>query len=155
MVIALIVTPDGFPLGYEVLPGNTADCTTLRDMLRKVEAQYGRANRIWVMDRGIPSEEVLAEMRAADPPVSSIWLAPPRVRLSKLEKHLVTLPWQAAREGRRPTSRSCRRNRSLTCWRKATRASTRNAPCEGASSNGYGRASSNSPPWSLIARNCS
>jgi hypothetical protein len=63
------VTPDGFPLGYEVLPGNTADCTTLRDMLRKIEAQYGKANRVWVMDRGIPSEEVLAEMRAADPPV--------------------------------------------------------------------------------------
>jgi Transposase DDE domain len=77
VVIALVVTPDGFPLGYEVLPGNTADCTTLRDMLRKVEVQYGKANRIWVMDRGIPSEEVLAEMRAASPPVS-YWSAPPR-----------------------------------------------------------------------------
>src|ERR1700681_3030429 len=70
VVIALIVTPEGFPLAYEVLPGNTADCTTLRDMLHKIEAQYGKANRIWVMDRGIPSEEVLAEMRATDPPVS-------------------------------------------------------------------------------------
>ena len=67
VVIALIVTPDGFPLGYEVLPGNTSDKTTLRDMLQKIEAQYGKANRIWVMDRGIPTEEVLAEMRAADP----------------------------------------------------------------------------------------
>jgi hypothetical protein len=75
VVIALIVTPEGFPLGYEVLPGNTADCTTLRDMLRKIEAQYGKANRIWVMDCGIPTEEVLAEVRAADPP---IWSAPPR-----------------------------------------------------------------------------
>jgi transposase len=98
VVIALIVTPDGFPLGYEVLPGNTADCTTLRDMLRKIEAQYGKANRIWVMDRGIPSEEVLAEMRAADPPVSYL-VGTPKGRLSKLEKHLVTLPWQAVREG--------------------------------------------------------
>jgi len=70
VVIALIVTPDGFPLAYEVLPGNTADCTTLRDALRKIEAQYGRAERIWVMDRGIPTDEVLAEMRQADPPVS-------------------------------------------------------------------------------------
>ena len=52
VVIALIVTPEGFPLGYEVLAGNTADCTTLRDMLRKIEAQYGKANRVWVMDRG-------------------------------------------------------------------------------------------------------
>jgi transposase len=98
VVIALIVTPDGFPLGYEVLPGNTADCTTLRDMLRKIETQYGKANRVWVMDRGIPSEEVLAEMRAADPPVSYL-VGTPKGRLSKLEKHLVTLPWQAVREG--------------------------------------------------------
>ena len=98
VVIALIVTPAGFPLGYEVLPGNTADCTTLRDMLRKIEAQYGKANRIWVMDRGIPSEEVLAEMRTADPPVSYL-VGTPKGRLSKLEKHLVTLPWQAVREG--------------------------------------------------------
>jgi hypothetical protein len=98
VVIALIVTPDGFPLGYEVLPGNTADCTTLRDMLRKIEAQYGKVNRVWVMDRGIPTEEVLAEMRAADPPVSYL-VGTPKGRLSKLEKHLVTLPWQAVREG--------------------------------------------------------
>jgi hypothetical protein len=98
VVIALIVTPDGFPLGYEVLPGNTADCTTLRDMLRKVEAQYGKANRVWVMDRGIPSEQVLAEMRAASPPVSYL-VGTPKGRLSKLEKGLVTLPWQAVREG--------------------------------------------------------
>jgi Transposase DDE domain len=98
VVIALIVTPDGFPLGYEVLPGNTADCTTLRDMLRRIEAQYGKANRVWVMDRGIPSEEVLAEMRAADPPVSYL-VGTPKGRLSKLEKRLVTLPWQTVREG--------------------------------------------------------
>ncbi len=98
VMIALIVTPEGFPLGYEVLPGNTADCTTLRDMLRKIEAQYGKANRVWVMDRGIPTEEVLAEMRAADPPVSYL-VGTPKGRLSKLEKHLVTLPWQAVHEG--------------------------------------------------------
>jgi hypothetical protein len=98
VVIALIVTPDGFPLGYEVLPGNTADCATLRDALRKIEAQYGKANRVWVMDRGIPSEEVLAEMRAADPPVSYL-VGTPKGRLSKLEKYLVKLPWQAVREG--------------------------------------------------------
>jgi transposase len=98
VVIALIVTPEGFPLGYEVLPGNTSDKTTLRDMLQKIEAQHGKANRIWVMDRGIPTEEVLAEMRAADPPVSYL-VGTPKGRLSKLEKHLVTLPWQAVREG--------------------------------------------------------
>jgi Transposase DDE domain len=98
VVIALIVTPEGFPLAYEVLPGNTADCTTLRGVLRKIEAQYGKAQRIWVMDRGIPTEEVLAEMRQADPPVSYL-VGTPKGRLSKLEKALLGLPWQAVRQG--------------------------------------------------------
>ena len=98
VVIALIVTPEGFPLAYEVLPGNTADCTTLRGMLRKIEAQYGKANRIWVMDRGIPTEEVLAEMRAADPPISYL-VGTPKGRLSQLEKALLERPWQAVRQG--------------------------------------------------------
>ena len=98
VVIALIVTPEGFPLAYEVLPGNTADCRTLRGMLGKIEAQYGKAERIWVMDRGIPTEAVLAEMRAADPPVSYL-VGTPKGRLSKLENELLTLPWQAVREG--------------------------------------------------------
>jgi len=98
VVIALIVTPEGLPVAYEVLPGNTSDKTTLRDMLRKIEVQYGRANRIWVMDRGIPTEEVLAEMRAADPPVSYL-VGTPKGRLTKLEQALLTRPWQAVREG--------------------------------------------------------
>jgi hypothetical protein len=97
VVTALIMTLDGFPLGYEVLPSNTVDCTTFRDMLRKVEAQYRKANRIWGMNRGIPSEEVLAEMRAPDPPASDL-VGTPEGQLFKLEKHLVTLPWQAVRE---------------------------------------------------------
>ena len=98
VVIALIVTPDGFPLGYEVLPGNTADCTTLRGALQRIEAQYGKAQRIWVMDRGIPTEEVLAEMRTADPPVSYL-VGTPKGRLSKLEKALLERPWQDVRQG--------------------------------------------------------
>jgi transposase len=98
VVIALIVTPEGFPLAYEVLPGNTADCTTLRDALRKIEVQYGKADRVWVMDRGIPTEEVLAEMRAADPPVSYL-VGTPKGRLSKLEKALLERPWQDVRQG--------------------------------------------------------
>ena len=77
VVIALIVMLEGFPLAYEVLPGNTADNATLRAFLRKIEAQYGKAERISVMDRGIPTEEVLAEMRQADPLVYT-WLARPR-----------------------------------------------------------------------------
>jgi len=98
VVIALIVTPEGLPIAYEVLPGNTADCTTLRDMLRRIEAQYGKANRIWVMDRGIPTEEVLAGMRAADPPVSYL-VGTPKGRLTRLEQALLERPWQAVREG--------------------------------------------------------
>jgi transposase len=98
VVIALIVTPDGFPLGYEVLPGNTADCKTLRGALQRIEAQYGKAQRIWVMDRGVPTEDVLAEMRTADPPVSYL-VGTPKGRLSKLEKALLKLPWQGVRQG--------------------------------------------------------
>jgi hypothetical protein len=52
VVIALIITPEGLPLTYEVLGGNTADKATLRDFLKKIESQYGKADRIWLMDRG-------------------------------------------------------------------------------------------------------
>jgi hypothetical protein len=96
VVIALVVTPDGLPLAYEVLPGNTADCTTLRMFLARIEQQYGRAQRVWVMDRGIPTEAVLAEMRASDPPVQYL-VGTPKGRLSRLEKRLLAKPWQQAR----------------------------------------------------------
>jgi hypothetical protein len=98
VVIALVVTPDGLPLAYEVLPGNTADCTTLRKFLARIEQQYGRARRVWVMDRGIPTEAVLAEMRASDPPVQYL-VGTPKGRLSRLEKQLLAKPWQQARAG--------------------------------------------------------
>jgi transposase len=70
-------------LAYEVLPGNTADCTTLRMFLARIERQYGRARRVWVMDRGIPTEAVLAEMRGSDPPVQYL-VGTPKGRLSRL-----------------------------------------------------------------------
>jgi len=98
VVIALIVTPEGFPLAYEVLPGNTSDKTTLRGFLQKIEAQYGKAERIWVMDRGIPTEEVLREMRQADPPIFYL-VGTPKGRLTKLEKALLKQPWQTVRQG--------------------------------------------------------
>jgi len=98
VVIALIVTPEGFPLAYEVLPGNTADKTTLRGFLKKIETQYGKARRIWIMDRGIPTEEALAEMRKNDPPVQYL-VGTPKGRLGKLEAELLALEWQKAREG--------------------------------------------------------
>jgi len=98
VVIALIVTPEGFPLAYDVLSGNTSDKTTLRQFLQKIETLYGKARRVWVMDRGIPTEEVLAEMRASDPPVQYL-VGTPKGRLSKLEKDLLDKPWQQARAG--------------------------------------------------------
>ncbi len=98
VVIALIVTPQGFPLTYEVLCGNTSDKTTLKEFLQRIETQYGKARRIWVMDRGIPTEEVLAEMRAGTPPVQYL-VGTPKGRLSKLEKDLLDKPWQQVRPG--------------------------------------------------------
>jgi transposase len=98
VVIALIVTPEGFPLAYEVMPGNTADKSTLRSFLQKIETQYGKARRIWIMDRGIPTEDVLAEMREGDPPVYYL-VGTPKGRLGKLEAELLALDWQKAREG--------------------------------------------------------
>src|SRR5215472_15675770 len=78
--------------------GVQGDSITLRPFLRKIEEQYGKAERIWVMDRGIPTEEVLAEMRQADPPIYYL-VGTPKGRLTKLEKALLKLPWQAVREG--------------------------------------------------------
>lgn len=98
VVIALIVTPEGFPLAYEVLAGNTSDKTTLADFLKKIEEQYGQAERIWVMDRGIPTEEVLEQMRSSQPPTQYL-VGTPRGRLNQYENRLAELPWQAAREG--------------------------------------------------------
>ena len=98
VVIALIVTPEGLPLCYEVIPGNTADRATLRAFLRRVETLHGKARRVWVMDRGIPTEDTLAEMRASDPPVHYL-VGTPKARLNALEAQFVTLPWEDAREG--------------------------------------------------------
>jgi transposase len=98
VVIGLIVTPEGFPVAYEVLAGNTSDKTTLRSFLQRIEAQYGKADRIWLMDRGVPTEEVLTEMRSSDPPVYYL-VGTPKGRLSKLEAELLERPWQQVRPG--------------------------------------------------------
>ena len=98
VVIALVVTPEGFPLAYEVLPGNTADNTTLKSFLEKIEARYGKARRVWLMDRGIPTEAVLEQMRQSDPPVNYL-VGTPKGALSALEKALLERPWESVREG--------------------------------------------------------
>jgi transposase len=137
VIIALIVTPEGFPVAYEVLAGNTADNTTLADFLARIEEQYGTAERIWVMDRGIPTEEVLAQMRGAETPVRYL-VGTPKGRLSKLEKAFLTKPWKQVREqvqvklleqddelyvlalsaGRRNKERAMRRRRLKKLWQR-------------------------------------
>jgi len=137
VVIALIVTPDGLPLAYEVLAGNTSDKTTLKDFLEKIEQQYGKANRTWVMDRGIPTEEVLREMREGPSPVSYL-VGTPRGRLSRMEKDFLQQPWAkvkdsvevkllpregelyilARSQGRRQKERAMRRRRLKRLWKR-------------------------------------
>lgn len=97
LVIALIITPEGFPLAYEVMAGNTADNTTLAGFLAKIEAQYGKAKRTWVMDRGIPTEETLAEMRRAEPPIHYL-VGTPKGRLSDLEAAFLGQSWETVRD---------------------------------------------------------
>jgi transposase len=97
LVIALVVTPDGFPLAYEVMNGNTSERTTLRDFLKKIETTYGKARRVWVMDRGIPSEAILKEMR--EPERQTYYLVgTPKSRIKKHEKKWLELPWQKVRD---------------------------------------------------------
>jgi len=137
VVIALVVTPEGFPLAYEVMEGNTSDKTTLPGFLQKIEQQYGRAERIWIMDRGIPTEEVLEAMRNSATPVSYL-VGTPRGRLHKMEKAFADFPWEKAREsvevkllpqtgelyilarstGRMAKERSIRQRRLKQLWRR-------------------------------------
>jgi hypothetical protein len=97
VVIALVITPAGFPLAYEVMAGNTSDKSTLRGFLNKVEELYGKARRVWLMDRGIPSEAVLKEMR--DPQREMFYLVgTPRAKVKQYEKQWLDLPWHKVRD---------------------------------------------------------
>lgn len=97
IVIALVVTPEGFPLAYEILPGNTADKTTLKAFLDKIQEQYGKAKRVWIMDRGIPTEETLKEMRSSDPPICYL-VGTPRSQLRQTRERWETLEWRKVRD---------------------------------------------------------
>jgi transposase len=96
VIVALVVTPEGLPLAYEMMPGNTADKTTLHDMLQLIQQRHGAADRIWVMDRGIPTEAVLSELRASDSRVHYL-VGTPKGRLTKLEAALADRSWQEVR----------------------------------------------------------
>ncbi|HVA01092.1 MAG TPA: IS1634 family transposase [Terriglobia bacterium] len=137
VIIALVVTPDGLPLAYEVMAGNTSEKTTLKTFLEKIERQYGRAKRTWVMDRGIPTEEVLKQMREASTPVAYL-VGTPRGRLSQMEKAFLQQPWSkvkeavevkllategelyilARSEGRQQKERAIRRRRLKRLWQR-------------------------------------
>ena len=95
VVIALVVTPEGFPLAYEVYPGNTRDTATLAAFLDKIEERFGKARRTWLMDRGIPTEETLQQMRARG---IQYLVGTPKGRLTKMESALLERPWSQARE---------------------------------------------------------
>ena len=96
VVIAVVLSPEGFPLAYEIMPGNTSDKTTLKLFLQKIQTQYGKAKRIWIMDRGIPTEETLQDMRQSDPPVSYL-VGTPRARWDQFKEEWAKVPWQKLR----------------------------------------------------------
>ena len=97
LVIALVVTTDGLPLAYEVMKGNTSDRTTLPGFLKKIEETYGKARRVWVMDRGVPSEAILKDMR--EPERQTFYLVgTPKSRINQHEKKWLDLPWQKVRD---------------------------------------------------------
>lgn len=97
VVIAVVLSAEGFPLAYEIMPGNTSDRTTLRLFLQKIQTQYGQARRIWVMDRGIPTEETLQEMRQSDPPVGYL-VGTPRAGWEQFKERFENVPWQKLRD---------------------------------------------------------
>lgn len=97
VVIALIITPEGFPLAYEVMPGNTKDSNTLEGFLEKIEKQYGKANRTWVMDRGIPTEETIEKMKNKDRQINYL-VGTPKGRLTRMEKKFLDLSWEQVRQ---------------------------------------------------------
>jgi transposase len=97
VVIALVMTPSGLPLAYEVMDGNTSDKTTLRGFLDKIEAMYGKARRVWLMDRGIPTEAVLQQMRTTRQETFYI-VGTSRAKVKQYEKQWLELPWQKVRD---------------------------------------------------------
>src|SRR5579864_32112 len=97
VVIALIVTPAGLPLAYEVMAGNTSEKTTLRGFLDSIESQYGKARRVWLMDRGIPTEALLEEIRTSRQDTFYL-VGTSRAKVKQYEKQWLELPWHKVRE---------------------------------------------------------
>jgi len=98
VVIALVISSDGLPLAYEVMPGNTSDRTTLKAFLAKIEELYGQTRRVWLMDRGVPTEADLQRMRTDG---VGYLVGTPRRSLDILEQPLLDRSWQEVHEGMR------------------------------------------------------
>jgi len=96
MVIALIVNREGFPFSYETFDGNRADVSTMETILRMVERKYGKARRIWVMDRGLVSEENLEAIRRRG---GQYLVGTPRSQMKQFEAELLQDDWRQVRPG--------------------------------------------------------
>ena len=96
VVIALVLTPDGFPLAYEVLPGNTNDRETQMPFIRKLEGKYGKIGNLWLMDRGVPTEKTLTAMRENG---YRYLVGAPRGHLKILGDALDKAQWQTVQDG--------------------------------------------------------
>ena len=94
--IALVVSRCGMPLGYEVFAGNTADVTTVQDIVTRMESRYGRSNRVWVMDRGMVSEENVQFLKEGG---RRYILGTPKPLLKKFERQLLEAGWHTAQVG--------------------------------------------------------
>src|SRR5450432_3590759 len=94
LVIALIVNSEGFPFSYETFDGNRTDVSTMETILRMVERKYGKARRIWVLDRGIVSEENLAAIRKRD---GQYLVGTPRSQMKQFEAELAKQDWTRVR----------------------------------------------------------
>jgi len=94
--IGLVVTNDGIPLGYEVFAGNRNDATTVEEIVEAMEKKYGRANRIWVMDRGMVSEDNLQFLRSRG---GQYIVGTPKAMLRQFEEYLTSKQWHEVQEG--------------------------------------------------------
>jgi transposase len=95
IVLALIVTRDGFPLAHETLAGNTKDVQTVRRIVTAVEQRFGQSRRVWVMDRGMISEDTLSFLNE---PNRRYLLATRRHELTRFQAELRGLGWQTLPE---------------------------------------------------------
>jgi transposase len=96
VTIGLVVTEDGIPLGYEVFDGNRTDVTTVEEIVEAMERKYGRARRVWVLDRGMVSEDNLKFLRSRK---GQYIVGTPRAMLRQFEKHLLDKQWEEVQEG--------------------------------------------------------